>query len=72
MLEKLGPLADDSLIQHLGWDGAELRSAPTRRHNGVMCVQKDKLPASPARDIIYGVWKASLNIGTQTLSDTLY
>ena len=51
MLEKLGPLADDLLIQCLGWDGAELRSAPTGRHNGVLCIEKDTFPASPARDI---------------------
>jgi len=51
VLEKLGPYADDSMIQCLGWDEAELRSAPTGRHNGVLCVEKDNFPASPARDI---------------------
>jgi len=64
VLEKLWPFADDSLMLCLGWDGAELRSAPTRRHNGVMCIEKGKFPASPAGDITYAVWKASLNIGT--------
>jgi len=64
VLEKLEPSADNSLIQCLGWNGAELRSARTRRHNVVMCVGEDKFPASPARDIIYAVWKTLLNIGT--------
>jgi hypothetical protein len=59
-----GSCTDDSLIQCLGWNWAELRSAPSRRHNGVLCVEKDKFPTSPAHDIILAVWKASLNIGT--------
>ena len=54
----------DSLIRCQGWDSAELGLHTVRYHNGVMCVEKNTVLASPARDIIYAVWKASLNIGT--------